>query len=87
MHAARLGYQGCELVTSGGLALPVGGASGDWLRAVRRGEVPYDEWLARIGELDAALASLAEDGRYPASPDRERIEAFSVAAHRRAWGW
>lgn len=48
---------------------------------------PYNEWLTRVGELDAALTALAEDARYPAGPDRERIEAFSVAAHRRAWGW
>jgi hypothetical protein len=87
MHAARLGYQGRELITSGGLELPVAGAAGDWLRAVRRGEVPYDEWLARVGELDAELTALAEDARYPAGPDRGRIEAFSVATHRRAWGW
>lgn len=70
MHAARLGYQGCELITSGGLELPVGGAAADWLRAVRRGEVPYDEWLTRVGELDVALTALAEDARYPAGPDR-----------------
>jgi hypothetical protein len=87
MHAARLGYQGHELVTSGGLTLPVGGVAGDWLRAVRRGEVPYDEWLARVGELDVALGARAEDDQYPADPDRDRIEAFSVAAPRRAWGW
>jgi hypothetical protein len=87
MHAARLGYQGCELITTGGLALPVGGAPGDWLRAVRRGEVPYDVWLARVGELDAALATLTDDDRYPPGPDRHRIQAFSVAAHRQAWGW
>ena len=87
MHAARLGYQGRELVTTGGLSLPVGGEAGAWLRAVRRGEVPYDEWLARVGGLDAELAALTADDRYPAGPDRDRIEAFSVAAHRRAWCW
>lgn len=87
MHAARLGYQGCDLVTTGGLALPVDGAAGDWLRAVRRGEVRYDEWLARVGELDADLAVLADDSRYPTGPDREGIGEFSIAAHRRAWDW
>ena len=87
MHAARLGYQGRELVTTGGLSLPVGGEAGDWLRAVRRGEVPYDEWLARVGELDGELARLSDDERFRVGPDRGRIEAFSVDAHRRAWNW
>ena len=87
MHAARLGYQGRELVTTGGLSLPVGGEAGEWLRAVRRGEVPYAEWLTRVGELDAELAELTEDDCYRAGPDRPRIEAFAVDAHRRAWGW
>ena len=87
MHAARLGYQGHELVTTGGLSLPVGGEPGDWLRAVRRGEVPYDEWLSRVNELDTELAALEGDPSYPGDPHRDRIESFSVTAHRRAWGW
>jgi hypothetical protein len=87
MHAARLGYQGRELVTTGGLSLPVSGEPGEWLRAVRRGDVPYDEWLARVGELDAELAALTDDDRYRPGPDRMRIERFAVEAHRRAWGW
>ena len=87
MHAARLGYQGRELVTTGGLSLPVPAEAGEWLRAVRRGEIPYEDWLARVGELDAELAALAEDERFPDGPDRARIEAFSITAHRQVWGW
>ena len=87
MHAARLGYQGIELVTTGGLALPVAGEPGDWLRALRRGEIPYDDWLVRVGDLDAQLSALSDNDRYPAGPDRGRIERFSVSAHRQAWGW
>ena len=32
------------------------------------------------------LARLEDDPGYPAGPERHRIEAFSVAAHRQAWG-
>ena len=87
MHAARLGFQGRELVTTGQLKLPVDGEAGDWLRSVRRGDVPYGEWLACVEDLDRQLAVLEEDDRYRPGPDRPRIEAFSVRAHRRAWGW
>lgn len=38
--------------------------------------MPYDEWLARVGELDVALGTLAEDGHYPAGPRPDR-DVFS----------
>ncbi|MGH9041752.1 MAG: hypothetical protein ACRDZ3_16155 [Acidimicrobiia bacterium] len=49
--------------------------------------MPYAEWMARVGELDRQLAALEGDDRYRPGPDRPRIEAFSVTAHRRAWDW
>lgn len=85
MHAARLGFQGIEFVATGRLALPMEGPAGDWLRRVRRGEVSKAEWRSVVGSLDRRLTKLSEDQRYPAGPDREAIEAFSVSAHRRAW--
>lgn len=87
MHCARLGFQCHELLTTGRLDLPMGTGAGDWLRAVRRGEVPFDEWWERTLALDASLERLASDETVPAGPDRSRIEAFSTHAHRRAWGW
>ena len=85
MHAARLGYQGMELVTTGRLALPIEGDPADWLRAVRRGEVPYDEWLARVRELDTRLRELESDERYPAAADREPIERWVIDSHVSSW--
>lgn len=85
MHCARLGYQGIELVTNGRLTLPIQGEGADWLRAVRRGEVPFDEWWARTLELDARLAELADDERYPAGADRPRIEQWAIDTHRAVW--
>lgn len=85
MHAARLGFQGGELLTAGGLALPVEGEPAKWLRAVRRGEVPFEEWLARVRQLDADLEAMEGDESVPPGPDRDRIEAWTVATHLRLW--
>jgi hypothetical protein len=85
MHAARLGFQCEELLTTGRLALPIEGEPADWLRAVRRGEVAYDDWLVRLQELDARLAVMADDDALPAGPDRDRIERWCVSTHLDWW--
>ena len=85
MHAARLGFQGLELLTTARLVLPIQGETAAWLRAVRRGEVAFEEWQERTAALDADLARLAADERIPAGPDLTRVEAWSVATHLRAW--
>lgn len=85
MHAARLGFQGVELLTTGGLELPMTGEPAEWLRAVRRGDVGFEEWWERALDLDAHLARLEADDGIPAAPDRARIEAWVVDAHLRWW--
>lgn len=85
MHAARLGFQGIELVTTGKLMLPIAGEPADWLRAVRRGDVPYEDWLARVADLEARLKALEVDDRYPAGPDRDRIESWTIGIHLNLW--
>jgi hypothetical protein len=85
MHAARLGFQGLELVGTGRLALPIEGEPGEWLRAVRRGEVPFGDWWTRCLDLDARLAAALDDPRVPAGPQRERIEEWLVRTHLDAW--
>jgi uncharacterized protein len=85
MHTARLGFQGIELVTTGRLALPIDGEPAEWLRAVRRGDVPFDEWWARCLSLDAQLGALRDDQRVPEAPQRERIETWLVQTHLDWW--
>jgi uncharacterized protein len=85
MHCARLGYQCIELLTIRALTLPIAGPEADWLRAVRRGDVAFDEWWARCLELDDRLAGLAVDERLPPGPDRGRVEAWCVDVHIRHW--
>ena len=85
MHAARLGFQGVELLETGRLALPIEGEPADWLRGVRRGEVPFTDWWDRCLALDARLGQLATDDTIPEGPDRVRIESYSTEAHLEQW--
>lgn len=85
MHCARLGFQGLELLKTRHLQLPIAGEPAEWLRAVRRGEVPFDEWWKQVLDLDAQLERRLDDDTVPAGPQRDRIEQWSVATHLRLW--
>jgi hypothetical protein len=85
MHCSRLGFQCLELLTTGALLLPIQGEPADWLRAVRRGEVAFDDWWQRSLELDAALERLADDESIRSNPDRARIDTWAIDAHQRVW--
>ena len=85
MHCARLGFQGLELLKTRQLQLPITGEPSEWLRAVRRGDVPFAEWWRRALELDTHLENLLDDDRLPDGPERERIERWSITTHLRLW--
>jgi hypothetical protein len=85
MHCARLGFQGLELLANRRLALPIEGEPAEWLRAVRRGDVGFDDWWVRVVDLDTQLARVAADETIPEGPDGERIEAWTVATHLCMW--
>ncbi len=85
MHAARLGFQGVELLTTRALQLPIQGEPAEWLRAVRRGEVPFAEWWDRCLQLDAQLEQMAADEELPSAPDRVRIESWTIRTHLETW--
>lgn len=85
MHAARLGYQCLELLDTGKLELPIQGEPGDFLRKVRRGEVPIDEWRQRVQVLDDSMANRLNDESIPAHSNRKMIETFSIYAHQQHW--
>jgi hypothetical protein len=86
MHAARLGFQCLELLDTDHLALPMINESGDWLRAVRYGNVSFDDWLTQVHVLDAKMAAALTDDRYREGPDTERIAAWCIATHTMSWG-
>jgi hypothetical protein len=85
MHCARLGFQCRELLTTGRLALPIEGEPAEWLLAVRKGEVPFEQWWERTLQLDAELEDMLENNQLPEQADRTAIETWSVAAHLQLW--
>jgi hypothetical protein len=85
MHAARLGFQCEELLTTGGMKLPIQGEPAEWLRKVRYGNVPFDEWWNRCLELDALLDGYTDDDSLPDGANQTLIESWSADAHQRVW--
>lgn len=85
MHCARLGFQGLELLNTRQLQLPINGEPAEWLRAVRRGDVPFQQWWKRALDLDAQLETLLNDDGIPVGPQTDRIEQWSITTHLGFW--
>ena len=86
MHAARLGFQCRELLTTGKLELPIPGTDGEFLRSIRHGKVRFGDFFEAVLELDDELARLAQDESIPPTADTKTIEAVSQEIHLNAWG-
>jgi hypothetical protein len=87
MHAARLGYQGIELLETGRLTLPMAEPERSRVMAIRGGERTLEEAIAEIEEVEARLAVALARSPLPDEPDRAAVDGFLVSAYRRAWGW
>jgi predicted nucleotidyltransferase len=87
MHAARLGYQGLELLETGRLTLPMPEPERARVMAIRTGERSFEETIAEIDEVEQRLAAALERTHLPSEPDRVAVDGFLVAAYRRDWGW
>jgi hypothetical protein len=85
MHALRLGVQGIELLSTGRITLPVPSPHREYLRAVRRGEVPLPDVLAAIDEAEAALTRLRTSGPVPDQPDRAWVDAWLHRSYTAYW--
>ena len=87
MHAARLGYQGVELLETGRVTLPMAEPERSRVMAIRTGERTFEEAVAEIEDVERRLADALERTELPPEPDRVAIDGFLVDAYRRAWGW
>ena len=87
MHAARLGYQGLELLETGWLTLPLAEPERSRVMAIRTGRRSFDETIAEIDELEVRLADALARTPLPPEPDRAAVDRFLVDAYQRAWGW
>ena len=85
MHVLRLGYEGRELLATGRISLPMRDTERERVMSVRRGEVPFNDVLTEIGEMERELADLVETSPLPPEPDRDAVDRFLVTAHLRHW--
>lgn len=84
MHALRLGFEGIEMLTARRITMPVAEPNLTILRGVRTGQYTLDQTLKMIDDAEMQLRELLKDCNWVT--DRERINAFMVAAHRDHWG-
>jgi predicted nucleotidyltransferase len=87
MHVARLGLQGIELLTTGHLTLPMAEPERSRVMSIRRGDVPLDEAIVEIEEIERRLEAAVEDSSLRDEPDYERVDGFLIDSYREAWGW
>ena len=87
MHAARLGYQGLELLETGRVMLPMPEPERSRVMAIRTGERTFDEAIEEIDGVEGRLGEALERTSLPARPDHAAVDRFLVDAYRRAWGW
>jgi uncharacterized protein len=87
MHVARLGLQGIELLSTGRLTLPMADPERARVMAIRRGDVPLDEALAEIEDIERRLQAAVESSPIREEPDYESVNAFLIDTYRQIWGW
>lgn len=85
MHALRLGIQGIELLTTGRITLPVPEPDRNYLRQIRRGEVPHDEVVAAIHTAEEQLVVLQNSSGLPDEPDRRWVDEWLHRSHLEFW--
>lgn len=88
-HALRLGLQGIELAETGRLSLPMIQEDREYLRALRRGEIPFEEAIEAIEGAEEELIWHRDDsarGVLAEQPDRDWANNFLVGAYMTRWG-
>jgi uncharacterized protein len=81
MHAARLGYQCIELLTTFNLDMPMLPVPGDWLRSLRQGKVPFEEWWDTCLWLDSEMEKLQQDEGIRKTANVDTIIDMSIVIH------
>ena len=85
MHVLRLAVQGREMLQTGRLELPIAEPERSRIRAVREGQVSWDETIAWIDQAERELEVAHEQSTLPDDPDVERAERWLVHAYQRSW--
>jgi len=85
MHALRLGLEGIEVMQTRDLVLPHHGSTLDTLRAVRAGQVSFDEVVKLITDAEAKLLRAIEHSTLPETVDQQSINNMLVNMHQLHW--
>ena len=86
MHMLRLGHQGVELLSTGGVTPSVPGDLGDHLRAVRRGDVAFEDVIGEAEDVEDRVRRLVDGGSpLPPEPNRAAAQSRLVERHLHAW--
>jgi hypothetical protein len=85
MHALRLGLQGVELLRTGRITLPVPQPHGDYLRSIRRGEIPLAEVIDAVETAEHDLERLRDSTSIPPQPDRRWVDGWLHRSHLAYW--
>lgn len=83
MHALRLGFEGIQLLTERRLSLPVDEPNLSTLRAVRKGDIKFEEAFRLIEETELQLREVVDN--FKGAANREAVDAFMVRAHHEHW--
>lgn len=85
MHMCRLGIQGCELMRTGRVTLPMPEPERQWLRDLRLGLVSEQEALTRSGEWERELKDSWEQSPLPRDPDTAAVEQWMCSMYLENW--
>lgn len=85
MHALRLGIQGCELLRTGHLSLPMEGHDQQDVMKVRRGETSFHSALRWMELLETDLVRLLDTSTLPDQPDRAGIDRLLLDLYMARW--
>lgn len=85
MHAARLGYQGIELMTTGSIHLPMTGEALQVCRAIRNGNLSKEAALSIIRGLEAGLEDAIETADLPEFGSKEVVSELLHYIYMEDW--
>ena len=86
-HMLRLGYQGCELLETGRITLPMPERERDAVMACRTGDMSMEDCLSEAECLEDSLKRLMETSTLQEHPDREAVNRWLIEMYQEWWDW
>jgi uncharacterized protein len=84
-HMLRLGMQGCELMMTGRLTLPMEPGARSYLRDVRQGRFQLEAVVKVAEQLERQLSDEIRATSLPDDPDYERVNDWMLSTYWETW--